>query len=350
MRYALFVMLVLSLIVGCDNDKPDPAPVKPANGGTKTDKGEVTLILYSGRKLSLVEPVIAEFTKQTSIKVEVKEGKSSAMAMELYEEGVKSPADLFWAQDAGSLGDVAKAGLFEKAPDAVMNLLPEKHRTSSGLWVAVSGRARVLAYAPAKVSSEELPKSIFDLTDPKWKGRIAWAPRNSSFQAFVTAMRIAHGEEKTKKWLIDMKANEPVVKPKNTPIIHGLASGEIALGLPNHYYLLREKAKDAKYPVEQTFFADGDIGNLVNVAGVAIMKTSENKEAAAKFVEFLLSDWAQSYFTNTVFEYPLIESVKTNENLVPHDKLQAALPEVKLSDLDDLAGTLKLLKETGLAE
>ncbi len=303
-----------------------------------------TLTIYSGRSKSLVEPIIKQFQEATGIQVKANYGGTTQLAAALLTEGDKSPAALFWAQDAGALGAISKKEMFEKLPETILTKVPSSFRDAEGLWVATSGRARVLAYSPERVKMAELPESIFDLTQPMWKGRVGWAPTNASFQAFVTSLRVQVGEEKTKEWLLGMKANGVKKYAKNTPIIEALAAGEIDAGLPNHYYLLRFKKTDADYPVAQTFFKASDPGNLVNVAGVGVLKSAENKEAALKFVEFLLSTEAQQYFTSDVFEYPVTEGVTQNENLLPLSELIKAAPVFNLNDIDDLDGTVKLLQ------
>ena len=304
-----------------------------------------TLTIYSGRSKSLVEPIIKQFEEKTGIQVKANFGGTTQLAAALLTEGDKSPAALFWAQDAGALGAVSKKEMFEKLPESILTKVSSGFRDAEGLWVATSGRARVLAYSPDRVKMEELPKSIFDLTQPMWKGRVGWAPTNASFQAFVTSLRVQVGKEKTEEWLRGMKANGTKKYAKNTPIIEALAAGEIDAGLPNHYYLLRFKKADSDYPVAQTFFKASDPGNLVNIAGVGVLKTAENKEAALKFVEFLLSAKAQQYFTSDVFEYPVIEGVTQNPNLVPLSELIQAAPVFNLNDMDDLEGTVKLLQK-----
>ena len=303
-----------------------------------------TLTIYSGRSKSLVEPIIKQFQEATGIQVKANYGGTTQLAAALLTEGDKSPAALFWAQDAGALGAVSKKEMFEKLPETILTKVPSSFRDAEGFWVATSGRARVLAYSPERVKMEELPESIFDLTQPMWKGRVGWAPTNASFQAFVTSLRVQVGEEKTKKWLLGMKANGVKKYAKNTPIIEALAAGEIDAGLPNHYYLLRFKKTDADYPVAQTFFKASDPGNLVNIAGIGVLKSTENKEVALKFVEFLLSTKAQQYFTSDVFEYPVTEGVTQNENLLPLSELIKAAPVFNLNDIDDLDGTVKLLQ------
>ena len=326
-KYVLPVLLVLTFVgsvVGSDHAE--------------------TLTIYSGRSKSLVEPIIKQFEVATGIQVKANYGNTTQLAAALLTEGDKSPAALFWAQDAGALGAVSKKEMFEKLPETILTKVPSSFRDAEGFWVATSGRARVLAYSPGRVKIEELPDSIFDLTQPMWKDRVGWAPTNASFQAFVTSLRVQVGEEKTKEWLRGMKANGAKKYAKNTPIIEALAAGEIDLGLPNHYYLLRFKKTDSDYPAAQTFFKASDPGNLVNVAGVGLLKSAENKAAALKFVEFLLSTKAQQYFTSDVFEYPVIEGVTQNENLVPLSELIQAAPVFNLNDMDDLDGTVKLLQ------
>ncbi len=303
-----------------------------------------TLTIYSGRSKSLVEPIIKQFEQETGIQVKVSYANTTQLAATLLTEGDKSPAALFWAQDAGALGAVSKKEMFEKLPESILGKVPSNFRDANGLWVATSGRARVLAYSPERVKMEELPQSIFDLTQPMWKDRVGWAPANASFQAFVTALRMQVGEERTEEWLRGMKANGVKKYAKNTPIIEALAAGEIDLGLPNHYYLLRFKKGNSSYPVAQTFFNAGDPGNLVNVAGIGVLKSSDNKDTALKFVEFLLSAKAQQYFTSDVFEYPVIDGVIPNANLLPLSDLLELTPTFDLNQIDDLDGTLNLLR------
>ena len=303
-----------------------------------------TLTIYSGRSKSLVEPIIKQFEEKSGIQVEVSYGGTTQLAAAILTEGDKSPAALFWAQDAGALGAVSKKAMFEKLPESILTQAPSSFRDAEGFWIATSGRARTLAYSPERVKMEELPESIFDLTQPMWKGRVGWAPTNASFQAFVTSLRVQVGEERTAEWLSGMKANGAKKYAKNTPIIEALAAGEIDVGLPNHYYLLRFKSKDSAYPVEQTFFKADDPGNLVNIAGIGLLKSSKNKDAALKFVEFLLSSKAQQYFTSDVFEYPAIEGVTPHADLLPLSELLQLAPTFNLNDMDDLDGTVKLLR------
>ena len=307
-----------------------------------------SLTLYSGRGEALVQPIIDRFTAETGIRVAVRYGGSAELAVLILEEGRSSPADLFWGQDAGALGALAGRGRFAPLPDAMTAELPRIYTSRASLWVATSGRARVLAYSPERTDLTPWPASVFDLTDPIYRGRVAWAPTNGSFQAFVTALRKVHGEVEAEAWLRAMMANGAQGYRNNTTMIEAIAAGEVDYALNNNYYLLRFLENDPNYPVAQGFFADGDIGNLVNVAGAGIINTSRQPEVALQFLAYLLAEASQVYFTEDVYEYPVLASVAPSAALGSGAALLAASPEVDLDVLEDLEGTLELLRKVGL--
>ncbi|WP_290689059.1 MULTISPECIES: iron ABC transporter substrate-binding protein [unclassified Haematobacter] len=305
-----------------------------------------SLVIYSGRGEALVAPLIAQFEAETGIDAEVRYGSTSEMATLLMEEGTRTPADVFWAQDAGALG--ALSSQFADLSPAVSETVLEVFRDPSNKWVATSGRTRVLVYSPERVQEADLPRAITDLTDAKYKGRVAWAPTNGSFQAFVTAFRLTHGDEAAKAWLEGMKANETKVFKNNGTQIEGIANGEVDFGLVNNYYLGRYTAKDDKFPVDQTHFGAGDIGNLVLVAGAGVTEASDNKDAAQKFVDFLLSPAAQQFITLQGNEYPVRQGIIPQATLEPLATVEEISPKVDVNKLGDLEGTLALLRDVGL--
>jgi iron(III) transport system substrate-binding protein len=306
-----------------------------------------TLTVYSGRNERLVGPLYKDFTEKTGIKVKVRYGETPQLAATLEEEGAKTPADVFVAQDAGALGALAKAGLLQPLPKELLEKVDARFRSPEGLWVGLSGRARVVAYNTKKVKPEALPSSILAFTDPAWKGRIGWAPTNASFQSFVTALRLLKGDAAAKQWLEGIKANAPRTYKNNAAIIEALARGEIDVGFVNHYYLhAAKKDKGEALPVANHFVAAGDPGALVNVAGAGVLKGSRKAEAARKLIAFLLDAQAQRHFSKETFEYPLVAGVEPAAALPP--LAQVGSPELDLSRLEDQRGTLKLLQETGV--
>ncbi len=311
--------------------------------GAACSSSEGELTVYSGRSEDLVGPLIARFEDETGIDVSVRYAGSTELAATLLEEGGRSPADVFFAQDPASLGAVAQAGLFEPLPDSIAGAVPGGFADADGRWVGVSGRVRVMVTA-AGVDGVD---SVFDLTSPEWEGRLGIAPSNGSFLAFVAAMLLTDGEDATRAWLEAIAANQPQKYANNSSIVDAVIRGEVDAGLVNHYYLLRAVAEQGDVPAANHFLAPGDPGALVMPAGAGILASSDAPDAAARFVEYLLSADAQRYFAEETFEYPLRSGVPAAAGLPSLDAV--AGQEV---DLSDLATTLdratELVAQTGL--
>jgi iron(III) transport system substrate-binding protein len=315
-------------------------------GGAATDEG-ATLTVYSGREEEFIGPLFEQFEQDEGIELDVRYGDSAELAAQLLEEGDASPADVFVSQDAGSLGAVAEEGLFTEIDPSILERVDERFKSQEGLWVGTSGRARVAAYNTDQLSADELPASILEFTDPKWKGRIGFPPTNASFQAFVAAMIETEGEAATRQFLEGLVANDPMLYEDNSSTVRGVAAGEIDVGFVNHYYLYEVSAEDGDIPVANHFFTGGDPGALVNSAGAGILSTTAEPEAASTLVDYLTGEPGQTYFAEETFEYPVAEGFEPREDLVPLDEIQA--PDVDLSDLaQTIEPALRLLADVGL--
>jgi iron(III) transport system substrate-binding protein len=307
-----------------------------------------TLTVYSGREEEIVKPLFERFEQQTGINVEVRYADSAELAATIAEEGSNSPADVFFAQDPGSLGSVDDQ--LAKLPNKILDRVDAHFRDDQGHWVGTSGRARVIAYNTDELTESQVPDSVFDLTDPKWKGKIGIAPTNASFQAFVTAMRLDVGEERTRKWLEDVKANDPKFYEKNTPAVEAVASGEIQLALVNHYYLYLVKEEQPDAPIANKYLPGDDPGALVSVAGAGILESAEHADAAERFVQFLLEDEQQRFYTDEAeeAEIPLVQGIAPRKGVPTLAQLAGRGPDVDLSSFGgELEKTLELLNETG---
>ncbi len=254
-----------------------------------------TLVIYSGRKESLVSEIIAEFESTSGVTVEVRYAKSAELAGTLTLEGAISPADVFFSQDPVSLGIVAKEGLFERLPADILDNVPGWAVDKNNYWVGTSGRSRALVVDTRDVQDSELPNDIYGLADEKFRNRLGLAPTNSSFIAMVACMVELDGEEKVLEWLTT---------------INGLG-GELDIGMINHYYTLRVLAENGNEPIKNVYLDEG-CGARVMPAGVGILSSSQNKPAALAFIEFLHSKAAQETFTNTVYEFPLVTGIEPN--------------------------------------
>ena len=312
-----------------------------------TAESNDSLTVYSGRSEDLVQPLIDRFEEQTGIEVAVRYAGSSDLAATILEEDGGSPADLFFAQDPASLGTVALAGLFTELPATITDMVPSRFSDTDGQWVGTSGRARVVVYDGTKVNPSDLPETEDGFVDPRWSGQTGIAPTNGSFLAFVAAKILHDGEEATLVWLKGMAANSSPTYAKNTPIVAAVNAGEIETGLVNHYYLLRALAENPDEVGENFFFTAPTAGSLVMPAGAGILKSSDNQDAALRFVEFMLGDIAQTYFAEETFEYPLAPGVPANAMLPPIDTIPT--PDIDLSDLATvLDRATDLVAEAGL--
>ncbi len=327
------VAVMIAPLAGCSADQ---------------ERSRDALTVYSGRSEQLVGPLFTKFTEDTGIRVEARYGDSAELAAQLTEEGSASPAQVFFAQDAGALGAVDQAGLFAPLPDAAAEAVPAAYRAPNRTWTGVTGRVRVIAYDADKVPAADVPRSVFDLTQPRWKGQVAIAPTNASFQAFVTAMRLADGDDATRQWLEGLVANDVRKYEKNGLILDAVNSGQVQLGLINHYYWYEKKAEigERAMRAQIAFTEPGDPGSLVNVAGAGILKSAADDPDAARFVEWLLSPSTQKWFVANTFEYALIPSVPPAAGLPPLDSLRG--PDVALADLAGLPATLAMLEDVGL--
>ncbi|MEC4886963.1 MAG: iron ABC transporter substrate-binding protein [Scytonema sp. PMC 1070.18] len=305
-----------------------------------------TLTVYSGREEKIMSPLIEKAKKDLGMDIEVRYGDSTELAIALIEEGKNSRADVFYAQDAGSLGAIAREGRTLALPAQLLNKVSPQFRSAGGEWIGISGRARVIDYNIKLVKANELPSSVMQLTEPKWRGKVGWAPTNGSFQSFVTAMRLMQGDQKTLQWLKAMKANGAKAYSGNSAIVEALGRGEVALGLVNNYYLYRFTKTDPNFPVAIHHTQGGDPGALINVAGLAVLNTTDQKSDAEKFVDYMLRPEVQKFLTEQFYEYPLVTGIPVSQKQIPLEKLQA--PNLDLNKLSDLKGTLTLLQEAGL--
>jgi iron(III) transport system substrate-binding protein len=327
---------------GC-NSKPVATVAQTLDAGLHAKE----LVVYSGRSRLLVEPLLQRWAKRQGIELRVRYEKSTeALANRLLREGERSEADLFFAQSAGYLSLLGDRGMLAPLNLPAAAALPAHMRSPKGDWVATSGRMRVLVYSPERVAAERLPNSLKELADGRFKGRLGWAPGNASLHAHVSALISLWGAEGTRQWLVAMKAQQPVVYPKNSPQVLAVDKGEIDVGWVNHYYLHKLRAKDPSLKAANaSFSAAGDAGNVLMLAGVGIPKHSARKALARRLAAFLLSREAQEYFAQTGYEYPVVPGVPTHAD-VP--ALSAALAEVPQAALTEFDAALAMLRSLGL--
>lgn len=336
----LSISLVALVTLSC-------SPEKDASSSSEFASTSTSLVVYCGRSEGLIGKTLEAFEEQhPNVELDVRYNRTPTLASQALAEKEQCPADVFWFQDSGYLGAMAKAGMLERLPAQIYDRVDARFRDPGQRWVGITGRLRVLVYNTAAIAEADLPRGLADLADPKWMGKIGWAPGNASFQAHVSVLRHSWGENRARMWLEAIKANKPKMFPKNSPQVQAAHNGEISIGWVNHYYL--HKLKTDGFKAANHSFPDDDGGNVLMVAGAGIRKDVEgkNKQEAEKLLTYLLSDEVQKQFATKTYEYPVLGHIEAHPDLQPLASI--ALAEVDQAHLTDIGPTLGLLRELEL--
>jgi len=282
--------------------------------------------IFSARHYDSDVQLYEKFTNKTGIKVNVISGKSGALEKRIIEEGSDSKADLYITADAGRLGTFDAKGMLQSGLDTpvIKSAVPSNFRTSK--WVGIAKRARIVYFAPERVSGSELSGLTYEsLADPKWKGRLVIRKSNNIYnQSLVASLIKNNGKGATAEWakgVVSNMARTP--KGNDRAQILAVAAGEADIAIANTYYLAlmlsgnkgAEQQAAAK-KVKPFFPNQNDRGTHMNISGAGLVKGSPNKANAIELVEFLLSEEAQNHIVNNTFEYPIISGVSPHPLVV----------------------------------
>lgn len=340
---AATVFAIAVAVSGCSSKASDA----PALGAaTSVPSGSITV--YNAQHEELTQSWADAFTKETGVKVVLRNGDDAELGNQLIQEGSASPADVFLTENSPAMSLVDNAKLFSPVDAATLAQVPTAYKPSSGTWTGIAARSTVFVYNPTLVSPAQLPKSLLDLADAAWKGRWAASPSGADFQAIVSALLQEKGAAATEAWLVAMKANSTTYKGNST-VMKAVNAGQIPAGVIYHYYWFgdqagtRENSKNTKL----FYFKNQDPGAFVSISGGGVLKTSKNPVAAQAFVKFITGKAGQAILTNgTSFEYPVATGVAANPALVPLTELDApaidpsTLNSTKVTDLMTKAGLL----------
>jgi iron(III) transport system substrate-binding protein len=276
---------------------------------------EAVLNLYSARHYQTDEALYDNFTKATGIKINRIEAGDEQLLERIRSEGANSPADVLMIVDAARLWSAQQQGLFQPVKsNALADRIPASMRDPDGNWFGFSSRARVIVYDKAAVKASDVA-SYESLADPKNKGKICTRAGSHPYNLSLVAALISHnGEAKTEEWAKGVVANMArTPRGGDTDQIKGVAAGECAIALSNTYYYVR-LLRSAK-PEEKEWAAKTGVvwpdqasyGTHVNISGAGVLKHAPHRENAIKFLEYLASDPAQTYFANGNNEWPAVK-------------------------------------------
>ncbi|MCM6777853.1 iron ABC transporter substrate-binding protein [Nocardia sp. CDC159] len=305
------------------------------------------ILVYNAQHESLTKEWAAAFTKQTGVKVTLRNGGDTDLANQLVAEGKNSPADVFLTENSPAMALVEDADLFADIDRDTLAQIPEQYRPSTGKWVGVAARSTVFVYNRAKLPQDQLPASLLDLAQPQWKGRWTAGTSGADFQAIVAALLELKGEDTTRAWLRGMKANAPASQ-NNTTAMKNVNNGQFDGAVIYHYYWYRDQAatKENSGNTELHYFKNQDPGAFVSTSGGGVLKSSKKQQNAQKFVRFITGTAGQAVLRDgTSMEYPVSVDVAANPALPPLDSLQA--PKIDPSRLE-AKKVHQLMTEAGL--
>lgn len=305
------------------------------------------IVVYNAQHENLVKSWVDGFTKETGIKVTLRNGDDSELGNQLVQEGSASPADAFLTENSPSMVLVDNANLFAPLDAETLKQVPADYRPAHGRWIGIAARSTVFVYNPAKLSEQQLPKSLMDLAKPEWKGRWAASPSGADFQAIVSAMLALKGEQATLEWLKAMKANFVAYKGNST-VMKAVNAGQIDGGVIYHYYRFVDQSKTGENSknTQLYYFKHQDPGAFVSLSGGGVLASSKHKAQAQAFIKYITGKEGQeSLRTNNAFEYAVGVNAASNPKLVPLKDLDA--PKVEPSTLNSKK-VIELMTQAGL--
>ena len=305
------------------------------------------IVVYNAQHENLVKSWVDGFTKETGIKVTLRNGDDSELGNQLVQEGSASPADVFLTENSPSMVLVDNANLFAPLDADTLKQVPAEYRPAHGRWIGIAARSTVFVYNPAKLSEQQLPKSLMDLAKPEWKGRWAASPSGADFQAIVSAMLALKGEKATLEWLKAMKTNFVAYKGNST-VMKAVNAGQIDGGVIYHYYRFVDQSKTGENSknTQLYYFKHQDPGAFVSLSGGGVLASSKHKAQAQVFIKYITGKEGQeSLRTNNAFEYAVGVNAASNPKLVPLKDLDA--PKVEPSTLNSKK-VIELMTQAGL--
>jgi iron(III) transport system substrate-binding protein len=309
-----------------------------------------SITLYNGQHVQTTDALVTAFERATGITVNVRSGDEDDLANQIVVEGSHSPADVIFTENSPALEYLQSKGLLAPVDTSTLSDTPSRFSSPEGGWVGVSARVSVLIYNPSLISESQLPTSVLELADPKYNGKLAFAPSETDFQPIVTSVAASYGKSEALTWLEGIKANAgDHLYPDNETIANEVNRGAVAFGVVNQYYWYRLRAQigASKMHSDITYFSPRDPGYVIDVSGAAILSSSRNRSAAQRFLAFLVSRQGQQIISHSdSFEYPIASGVTTAQPETPFGDLQPN--GITIAELGDGSEAIALLNQAGL--
>lgn len=324
------------------------AVVGPGQMSLAQATGTPALTLYNGQHTQTTEALVKAFTQATGTHINIRKGSSAQLANQIIEEGARSPADVFYAEESPPVAVLEEKGLLSVLnADTLRQIIPG-YAAHDGTWVGVSARCRVIAYNPLLIKASALPASIMDMATAQWSDRVAFVPSSGAFQEQLIAIKLLLGRPAALAWLEGLKKYGRLYNG-NMAAMKAVEGGEIATALVNNYYwfVLAQEVGADKMKSALHYMDRQDPGGLITVSAAGILKSSKRQVLAQQFLAYMVSAAGQQAIVDSVAEYPLRPGVTSPFALKPFEQLHP--PKVSPADLGDATDALALRREAGLA-
>lgn len=318
------------------------------SSSSSSTSAKTTITIYNGQHEQTTGLLVKAFERQTGIEVKVRSEDEATLGNQILQEGGSSPADVFYTENTPVLELLREKGALAPVSKTTLASVPSRYDSAQGDWVGVSARVSVLVYNTSQLKTSELPSSVLALAEPKWKGKLGFAPSETDFQPLITAVEKLDGKGAAERWLKGLQANGKIY-PDNETVVAQVNNGESALGPINHYYWYRLKDEVGKGSTHSAlhYYDPGDPGDLVNVSGAAVLKSSSHQAAAQQFLAFLVSQKGQETIAHShSFEYPLRPGVSPAPELRPFSQIEPN--SLTPAQLGDGSGPLAMEQRLGL--
>jgi iron(III) transport system substrate-binding protein len=282
----------------------------------KSKSNEV--VAYSSVDQVFAEPILRSFETEGGAKVnavfDTEETKSTGVLNRLIAEAEHPQADVFWSGDPVRPFLLIKRGLVElyQSPNAAG--IPAGLRAGDGSWTGFAARARILLVNRDKVPAAEMPRSVRDLADPRWKGKAAIAnPLFGTTTMHVAALFAAWGPDRAKTFLSAVKANDVRIASSNGEVKRLVVSGEVAFGLTDTDDA--HEAIEEKAPVVVVYPDQDELGTLVMPTTVTLLHGAPHRENGKKLIDYLLTPEVEKRMAEKAAHMPLRADVTTPDGV-----------------------------------
>jgi len=310
--------------------------------------GGAEITLYNGQHEQTTAILAQAFEHESGIKVNIRSGDEATLGNQIIQEGSSSPADVFYSENTPVLEALRERGLLATVRASTLAAVPSREDSAQGEWVGVSARVSVLVYNTSQLTPPQLPGSILELAEPKWKGKVGFAPSETDFQPLITSIVKRDGTAAAERWLKGLQSNSRTY-PDNETVVAQVNNGESALGPINHYYWfrLRDELGASDMHSALHYYDPGDPGDLEDISGAAILKSSSHQADAQAFLAFLVSRKGQEAIARShSYEYPLRAGVAAAPGLRPLAEIDPV--QLTPAELGDGSAPLALEQKLGL--